>query len=268
MFSCRLSCILLADFRIMTTISIHEKTYSIHLDQPIALAMELSPEGARAWYVAPMRIAPVLMPYVTGSVQLGGNVNFNDIHFNPHGHGTHTETVGHISKEEYPISELQLPFFLTAQLISIAPTQVQSDRGWSKKDDRIITRQQLVEAMGHHRPQALVVRTLPNAAEKLHANYSGTNFCYFEPEALAWLAELGVEHLLVDLPSVDREEDGGALLAHRAFWQYPHATRFQCTITELIYVPDKVADGSYLLHLSWPRFRNDAAPSCPVLFAL
>lgn len=252
----------------MTTITIHESTYRIHLDQPIDLAMELSPEGARAWYVAPMRIAPVLLPYVTGSVKLGGNVNFNDIHFNPHGHGTHTETVGHISKEEYPISELQLPFLMTAELLSITPALVQADHGWSKKDDRIISCQQIQKALGHHRPQAVVVRTIPNGSEKLRANYSGTNFCYFEPEALAWLAEIGVEHLLVDLPSVDREEDGGALLAHRAFWQYPQAIRDHCTITELIYVPSTVADGTYLLHLSWARFRNDAAPSTPVLFAL
>jgi arylformamidase len=251
----------------MTTITIENSAYRIRLNQPISLAMELSSEGARAWYVAPMRIAPVLLPYVTGSVALGGNVNFNEVQFNPHGHGTHTETVGHIAREEYPIAALQLPFLMSAQLISIAPDEVVEDNGWSKSGDRIITCNQMQLALGDRRPEAVVVRTWPNSSDKKTTNYSGTNFCYFEPEALAWLAAIGVQHLLVDLPSVDREEDGGALLAHRAFWQYPQHTRANCTITELIFVPDEVIDGSYLLHLSWPPFRNDAAPSVPVLFA-
>jgi arylformamidase len=252
----------------MTTITLHDKSYRIQLDQPIGLAMELSADGARAWYVSPMRIAPVLLPYVTGSVRLGGNVNFNNIHFNPHGHGTHTETVGHISREEYPISEVQVPFLMTAELISISPEEVKNENGWSRCGDRMITREQIQRAIAEQRPKAIVVRTLPNHEDKKRMNYSGTNFCYFEPSALAWLAEIGVEHLLVDLPSVDREEDGGELLAHHAFWRYPDDTRTGCTITELIFVPDNAKDGAYLLHLTWARFRNDAAPSSPMLFAL
>jgi kynurenine formamidase len=228
--------------------------------------MEWRVGGARAWYVEPMRIAPVLLPYVTGSVQLGGNVNFNDVRFNPHGHGTHTETVGHIAKEEYPISELALPFFMTAQVVSVQPEKADMARDWTQAGDVLITKSQVMVALGDHRPKALVVRTWPNSLSKLKTNYSGTNFCYFEPEALAWLAEINIEHLLVDLPSVDREEDGGLLLAHRAFWQFPQRTRTQATITELVFVPDAVVDGSYVLNLSVMPLRNDAAPSQPVLF--
>jgi arylformamidase len=251
----------------MTDITIGSQVYRIDLNQPHSLGIELHPQGPRAWYVDRMRIAPVLMPYVTGSVKLGGNVNFNEVHFNPHGHGTHTETVGHIAAEDYPISALQLPFFMSSVLVTIEPENVDSKKGWNETGDRWITMAQLQGALGQRRPQAIVVRTLPNGIEKCGHNYSGTNFCYFEPEGLAWLASVGVEHLLVDLPSVDREEDGGLLLAHRAFWQFPLATRSHCTITELIYAPDHLADGSYLLHLSWAQFRNDAAPSQPILFA-
>ena len=35
------------------------------------------------------------------SVQEGASVNFNNIAFNPHAHGTHTECVGHITKAFY-----------------------------------------------------------------------------------------------------------------------------------------------------------------------
>jgi len=251
----------------MTDITIGSHVYRIDLNQPHTLGIELHAQGPRAWYVDPMRIAPVLMPYVTGSVKLGGNVNFNEVHFNPHGHGTHTETVGHIAAEDFPISALKVPFFMPTLLVTIEPQMVDTKKGWNEIGDRCITLAQLQDALLSHRPEALVIRTLPNGPTKCSQNYSGTNFCYFEPEGLAWLAAQGVAHLLVDLPSVDREEDGGLLLAHRAFWQYPHATRAQSTITELIYAPDHVADGWYLLHLSWAQFRNDAAPSQPVLFA-
>ncbi|MEM6543072.1 MAG: hypothetical protein AAF634_18095, partial [Bacteroidota bacterium] len=44
-------------------------------------------------------------------------------------------------------------------------------------------------------------------------------------------------------------EDEGLLLAHRAFWQYPYATRTQATISEMVYVPDMIKDGLYLLQM-------------------
>ena len=84
-----------------------------------------------------------------------------------------------------------------------------------------------------------------------------------------------VDHLLVDLPSVDRMQDNGLLLAHRAFWGMPQgsaalsqATHPHATITELIYVPDNVADGNYLLNLQVAPLDADAAPSRPLLYPL
>jgi len=72
---------------------------------------------------------------------------------------------------------------------------------------------------------------------------------------------------LLDLPSVDREQDDGKLAAHHAFWDFPHVIDRCRSITEMIYVPDEVLDGDYLLELQVPHFINDAAPSRPVLYA-
>ena len=36
----------------------------------------------------------------------------------------------------------------------------------------------------------------------------------------------------------------------------------------MIYVPDCISDGSYLLNLQIPAFLSDAAPSRPILYAL
>jgi hypothetical protein len=80
------------------------------------------------------------------------------------------------------------------------------------------------------------------------------------------MANNGIDHLLLDLPSVDREVDGGALAAHRAFWNYPENPRMKATITELIYVPSKVQDGQYFLNLQVAPIENDASPSRPVLY--
>ena len=80
--------------------------------------------------------------------------------------------------------------------------------------------------------------------------------------------ENNVQHLLLDLPSVDREEDAGQLLAHHAFWQYPAQPRREATITELIFVPDEVADGLYLLNIQITSLELDASPSKPVLYLL
>jgi hypothetical protein len=73
---------------------------------------------------------------------------------------------------------------------------------------------------------------------------------------------------MIDLPSVDREEDGEKLLAHHAFWNYPQATRLDATITELVFVDDKIKDGFYFMNLQVAPFVNDAAPSRPLLFEL
>ena len=96
--------------------------------------------------------------------------------------------------------------------------------------------------------------------------YSNSNPPYLQKEAAQFLKEQDVKHLLIDLPSIDKEVDGGLLAAHHIFWNHPEKTRFDSSITELIYVPDEVEDGSYLLNLNFAPFDNDASPSRPTLY--
>jgi len=58
--------------------------------------------GSRAWYVDFMKLQVVRANGFLGSVAEGGAVNFRDVQFNPHGNGTHTECLGHISPEAHP----------------------------------------------------------------------------------------------------------------------------------------------------------------------
>ncbi|MEQ9186235.1 MAG: cyclase family protein [Cryomorphaceae bacterium] len=225
----------------------------------ISIPFRTDLKATSAWYVGPIEIEPVRMGDWVGSIEEGGSVNFRNIKLNPHGNGTHTECVGHIAPECFSINQHLKKWMFDAQLITVEPE--------SRGADKVISKAQIEAALGANRPEAVVLRTLPNDAGKLSLHYSNTNPAYLEASAAAFLAEIGVEHLLLDLPSVDREEDGGALAAHKAFWKYPIAPRMQATITELIYVPSHVPDGNYLLNLQVAPIENDASPSRPVLFS-
>lgn len=216
--------------------------------------------GVRAWGLQPAEISPHREEGFTGSVKAGASVNFNDIRFNPHAHGTHTECMGHITQEGESLLGGPPPAWLLSSLISIQP----EERG----TDRVVSREQLEKALSSPCPEAVVLRTMPNREAKRHMDYSGTNPPYMDPDSMNWLRTQGVEHLLLDLPSVDREEDGGALAAHKAFWGLPENPRPRATITELIFVPQALEDGMYLLNLQLGAFENDACPSRPLLFPL
>ena len=238
------------------------KEYQIDLSKPINISIPLKQgeSNVNAWYIEPPKISPVQIGDWIGSVKQGGEVNFNQIHFNPHSHCTHTETVGHISNGEYSIHKQLTQFFFLAEVITISPQ--------SKNNDWVITKQQLQNILKNKKRDAIVIRTLPNLSNKKSTNYSNTNPIYMLEEAAIYLKEKKVKHLLIDLPSVDKEKDQGALLAHNAFWNTSGEIRTDATITELIYVPGKVVDGTYFLNIMVAPFENDAAPSKPVLYKI
>jgi kynurenine formamidase len=239
------------------------KDYKIDIYQPIDISIPLraGKNNPSAWYVNPMKIEPVINGNWIGDVNQGGSVNFRDITFNPHGNGTHTECVGHISKEFITINQCLKQFMYLAEVITVLPFELENG-------DFVIAKKQLEAALENSKPEALVIRTLSNGLNKLSMQYSNTNPPYVLEEAIHFLNEKGVEHLLIDMPSIDRENDEGKLLAHHAFWQYPNNTQFQKTITELIYVPNEINDGTYILNLQIASFENDASPSKPILYKI
>ena len=245
-------------------LTLGHRTYTADLSQPIDLSIPLrdGPDNPNCFWAPPVEFSPVVMGSFVGSTARGGPVNFFNVRFNPHGNGTHTECVGHIARERFVLPECLQAHHFAAKLVSVYP-KPSGDEG-----DRVIFRDQLEEVLGKDEASALVLRTLPNDDLKKRRNYSGANPPYLHWDAARFLVECGIQHLLLDLPSVDREEDAGLLQAHHAFWQYPHAVRKHCTITELIYVPDTVKDGLYLLNLQTVSFDLDASPSKPVLFRL
>jgi kynurenine formamidase len=244
------------------TIQTKTNSFKVDLTQPIDISIPLlaSEKNVNAWYLGAPKMAPAQIGDWIGSVQHGASVNFNTIEFNPHAHGTHTECVGHITKEFYSINKNLKQFFFTAELVTIAPTRL--------KTDFVISKKQLQFALADKKPEAVIIRTIPNTLEKLSQQYSNTNPTYFLEESALYLKSIGVKHWLVDLPSVDKEKDGGKLLAHHAFWNTLGKMRLEATITEFIFVPNHVLDGSYLLNLQIASFENDASPSKPIIYKI
>jgi arylformamidase len=248
----------------------HRNTaYSANLRQPLDISLAVGTPGPRAWYVPDPVIEPVVMGDFTGSVAAGSSVNFFNITFNPHGHGTHTECLGHVTLEKENINELLKDFFFFARVASILPKVSDgTEEEFVIPGDRIITGPMLEESCPGFGEEAFILRTLPNGINKKTLNYTDTNPPYLTTSAARWLKERGCAHLLLDLPSVDREMDEGRLAVHKIFWEVPQNPQLTKTITEMIFVPDAVADGLYLLNLQVAPFVNDAAPSRPVLFQL
>lgn len=262
------------------TIQHKNQIFEIDLSKPIDISIPLTntDENPIAWYIEKPVIEPVIFGDWIGKVSEGkSSTNFNNIFFNPHGHGTHTECLGHITNDFYSINQSLKKFFFLARLITVAPETI--------GEDLIITKDQIQKAMSILTSpnvttsagitvEALIIRTLPNQKEKKSRKYSNTNPPYLSEEAAIFIRESEIQHLLIDLPSVDKEHDEGKLLAHKAFWnvkdtlQLNADARLNATITEMIFVPEEIEDGDYLLNLQIASFENDASPSKPILYKI
>lgn len=231
----------------------------------ISLSLRPTSDNPTAWYVSEPRFEPVRANSWIGAVAEGGSVNFRDIFFNPHGHGTHTECLGHITPKVYSVNGMIKKLFYRTILISVTPEKRLHADG---DTDHVITRALLEPVLQDISVEALVIRTLPNDAQKCSRHYSETNPAYMDVDTIELLNECGILHLLIDTPSVDREKDNGALAFHHAYWGVPGNERFDRTITELVFVPEEIKDGEYLMNLQTAPFENDATPSRPLLFPL
>lgn len=244
------------------SLSLPNTEVTVELNAPFAdLSMAVS-DVARAWYIDAPKFEPVVLGDWTGSVAAGNGVNFFNVHFNPHAHGTHTETAGHISVERYSVNtHFKTPFALLAVLSPKVDEEKMHFADFKTAWDRAKTAGHLegVTAVALHTDCS---RDLPTR------EYSNTDWPYLDAEIGAFLKAQGIDHLLIDQPSVDKEEDGGALACHKSFWGPQPELSLHRTITELIHIPTHVKDGRYLLNLQVAPLENDAAPSRPLLYEL
>jgi arylformamidase len=277
--------------------SVGHREVSIDLTQPISLAIDLrfstQTGQPRHFGAPPASSRPFAVPGFSGSVEHGASCNCQTLTLIPHCNGTHTECVGHLTREPADAYSIAPFGLLPALLLSVEPTNAESGgestEPTPQPGDSLITRSAIVESWAKAKassntntdtaeqfaPTALVIRTLPNNPDKQHLDYTDQTPPYLSREAASLLVERGIEHLVVDLPSIDRSHDEGRLTAHRVFFGLPRgsstltqATRPRSTVTELAYIPDTAADGPYLLELQVPALGGDAVPSRPLLYRL
>lgn len=228
------------------------------LDHLIDISLPITPEAApNAFSLPAATFEPFRIGSFVGSVEEGGPVRCDVVTLVPHGNGTHTECVGHIAGRNFTVDVCMQDVVDIATLVSVPLAE--------QGGDVVITKENLNSAWQDNGSTTLIIRTLPNDTTKRTRRWSATNPAYVHIDAMNLIVERGVRHLMIDLPSVDREEDAGAMVAHRRFWQWPDDPRTDCTITELIFVPDTTPDGTYAVMFNVAPFHGDAAPSRPLL---
>ncbi len=217
-----------------------------------------------------------------GDTRRGGSCNFEVYKLITQCNGTHTECVGYISDERISILNILKDSFIPSTLVTVKPIKANNTGNnyspHKEKEDTLITKKSLEDKLANTNMdfiEALIIRTLPNDLTKKSIKYSQNSPPFLSIEAMSFISELKVRHLLVDIPSVDRAYDMGRLTCHHIFWNVKQGrhevdkeNHSLNTITEMIYVPDNIKDGNYLLNLQIAPFVSDASPSRPVIYKI
>jgi arylformamidase len=246
----------------------------------IAIPQSFSADQPRHFGAPSASTHPFSVPGFSGSVAQGASCNCNVITLIPHCNGTHTECAGHLTTERLDAHRQVPRGLLPALLTTIEPVEahraLETTEPAPQPGDKLITRRAIEGGWPDtlpFQPRAIVIRTLPNDAAKLRRDYTDSTPPYLSREAAELLVARGIEHLVVDLPSIDRAHDEGRLTSHRVFFGLPRgsqsleqAGRPGSTITELAFIPDEIADGAYLLEIQVPAIGGDAVPSRPLLY--
>jgi len=248
----------------------------------LAIAVEFGAPGPRHFGAGAPSSKPFSVGKFSGSVAGGASANCSTVTLVPHCQMTHTESVAHLTREAGDAWRVVPRGLLPAVVVSVIPEPARESsestdpQPWGT--DILISRRRLRAAWPMTRmvdPVAAVIRTLPNDSAKRSRDYTDLVPPYLTREAVEWLIEKRIEHLVLDVPSLDRTHDEGRMIGHRLFFGLPpgstargDAARSRATITELAFVPDEVPDGPCLLSLAVPAIGGDAVPSQPIVYPL
>jgi kynurenine formamidase len=257
---------------------------TVDLSRPVSIAIDLdfAAPQPRHFGAPPASTRPIDAPGFSGSVAHGASCNCNITTLIPHCNGTHTEGVGHLTSETLDAHRLVPAGLVPALLVSVDPVNAgladETTEPPPQPGDQLITRLAFAAVWPKEmpfEPRALVVRTLPNTTAKKQRDYTDCTPPYLSREAAELLVARQIEHLVIDLPSIDRAHDEGHLTAHRIFFGLParsrsvlESQRAQATITEFAFIPDELADGACMLEIQVPAIGGDAVPSRPLLYRL
>ena len=259
-------------------IAIGTKKYTVDFSKAMDISIALNFNGTQpnTYGVAKASSKAYQDGQFIGDTRKGGPCNFETYNFTPHCNGTHSECIGHITNERMDILSALNDEIIPSTLISVTPKSTTENYiPKLNSDDLVITKQDLESQLKNTNSEllkGLIIRTLPNSETKKSRDYMQEAPSFFSIDAMAYIVSLGVKHLLVDIPSVDRLFDDGHLSSHNIFWETKskqlNPKTQNKTITEMIFASEIIKDGSYLLNLQIPAFVSDAAPSRPILYKI
>src|SRR5690554_3367268 len=105
------------------TITVDGMLWDVAISEPIDISIALDFYGPQpsAFSLSEASAAPVSAGSFVGDTRSGGSANCETVSLNPHANGTHTECVGHISRERYAVGEALQESLLLATVITVTP---------------------------------------------------------------------------------------------------------------------------------------------------
>jgi kynurenine formamidase len=271
-------------------LTIDHLDYSVDLADGTSIAISLVPDGEQPNHFGAQKCTSKTLvdDNFIGDTRQGGSCNVNQLTIIPHCNGTHTESISHIIDQQIPVFNAIEQSFFCCLLISIAPCESSQttdsylpslSQNNSSDKNNVITRKQLEQQLNNYSDSqlhGLAIRTLANLSSKKSQVYDAEyNPPFLSNDAMAYISERNVRHLMVDFPSVDKMYDEGKLSNHRIFWNVELGkteskpdSQLKRTITEMIFAPNELPDGLYLCNLQVPQIETDAVPSRPILYPI
>lgn len=261
--------------------NINNKDFEVDISKPleISIPVNFNAEQPNTYDVELATSFPYQAGDIIGDTRQGGSCNFEKVTMISHCNGTHTECAGHITDKRIYVNEVLKNIFVIGELITVEPVNAENTNEKYQPElntaDKVITRKSIEDKIKKNDDvKALMIRTLPNDDSKMMRRYLQHEPPFFSNDAMEYINELNIEHLLVDIPSVDRTFDQGKLTNHHIYWNVKKGSHEVSdnyslkTITEMIYASNEVKDGKYIVNIQIPDWRSDAAPSRIFLFNL
>ena len=263
----------------ITSIEYYGKKYIIDTTKFSDLSIPYNFNGSQPNFfnVKPGFSKPFQSESLCYSISQGAGCNVSEINMNIHCTGTHTECVGHLLSIACSVSDCIQELYIPTILLTISPISfsecVDSYHFNVNAFEKVISKDLIKISFEKYKsmnPLSIILRTLPNPKEKQYYSFSKHTPPFFTNDAIRFLSNK-VQHLVVDIPSIDRMKDDGILGNHRIFWGNHNDPKGSVnsnsnkTITELAYIPNNIKDGFYFMNLQLPHFQIDAAPSRPII---
>lgn len=235
-------------------------TFNLSKKIPCFYSLVHGENNPRCFYLPYPSFEPFRIGNFVGSVAEGGAANCMVVTVAPHGSGTHTECIGHIAGGDFSISATISQSLFLGYFGSVGIEAFENDMVVSHTD---------VENLFSKLTTDCTTLLLQINGE-YNMDNSGSNPPYFLAKTMELIVERGIEHLIINTPSVDKEEDGGVLEAHHIFWNYQRngTPRLGATITELANFPHGLKDGMYIVEIQVAPINSDASPSRIFLYPI